>query len=83
MHSKPRPRRGRKLLVASLGVATLSFTGACGSNHTSVANLAPPPSCDVAPNDPSCIGRHDAGSDGASGDAPASPDATTDGTGVG
>lgn len=38
---KPRFRPGRKLLVASLGVAAISYV-ACGTETTS-GNLAPPP----------------------------------------
>jgi hypothetical protein len=43
-----RKRRGRKLLVASLGVAAVSYVG-CGDNdnNPTVANLvAPPPGMD-------------------------------------
>ena len=66
MPSKPRVRRGRKLLVASLGVATLSFVGVECSN-TSVANLPAPPSCLQMPQNPSCYGpRPDAGVDAGS-----------------
>ena len=75
MPSKPRLRRGRKLLVASLGVASLSFVGAECSN-TSVANLPAPPSCLQMPKAPYCIGPHpDAGAD-AGEDAKSTPDAT-------
>jgi len=35
-------RPGRKLLVASLGVAAVNYAYACGSGGT-VANLVPPP----------------------------------------
>jgi hypothetical protein len=74
MPSKPRARRGRKLLVASVGVATLSFVGVECSN-TSVANLPAPPSCLERPNDPFCLGsRPDAGVD-----ADGTPDAPADG----
>jgi hypothetical protein len=39
----PRPHHGRKLLVASIGVATLNYVGVnCGSSASS-GNLAPPP----------------------------------------
>jgi hypothetical protein len=39
----PRPPHGRKLLVASIGVATLNYVGVnCGSSGTA-GNLAPPP----------------------------------------
>ncbi len=38
---KPRFRPGRKLLIASLGVAAISYV-ACGTETTS-GNLAPPP----------------------------------------
>jgi hypothetical protein len=71
MPSKPRLRRGRKLLVASLGVASLSFVGAECSN-SSVANLPAPPSCLQMPKAPSCSG--DAGVD-AGKDANSTPDA--------
>jgi hypothetical protein len=37
-----RKRRGRKLLVASLGVAAVSYVG-CGDNDSTVANLVAPP----------------------------------------
>ena len=64
---KPRPRRGRRILVASVGVATASFVGV-GCNMTSVANLPAPPSCQVAPQDPECYGpKPDAGAGGADG----------------
>ena len=71
-----RRRGGRKLLVASVGVATVSFVGV-GCSTTSVANLPAPPSCEVAPQDPSCIGPHpDAGADaGTDGDAGGGDDA--------
>jgi hypothetical protein len=75
MSVKPRARPGRKLLIASVGVATLSFVGADCTN-TSVANLPAPPSCLERPEDPYCYGPRpgpgDAGDAGADGDA--SPD---------
>ena len=37
----PRPRIGRKLLVASLGVAAVAYA-ACGNNETSGNLVAPP-----------------------------------------
>ena len=58
-------RGGRKLLVASLGVATVTYVGT-NCSGTSVANLQAPPSCDVAPTNFYCV---DAGVD-------ADPDAT-------
>ena len=39
---KERGRRGRKLLVASLGVAAVSYV-ACGGNSETSGNLVPPP----------------------------------------
>jgi hypothetical protein len=39
---KKRGRRGRKLLVASLGVAAVSYV-ACGGNSETSGNLVPPP----------------------------------------
>jgi hypothetical protein len=54
MRSKPRPRRGRKLLKAALGVATVSFVGV-GCDRFAVANLPAPPSCDAAPLSPYCL----------------------------
>jgi hypothetical protein len=64
MSMKVHVRKARKLLVASVGVAAVSFVGvAC--DHTSVANLPAPPSCDVHPEVPYCIGvRPDAGDGG-------------------
>ena len=57
MSLKVHVHKARKVLVASVGVATVSFVGlGCAVKHTSVANLPAPPSCDVAPNDPNCIG---------------------------
>jgi hypothetical protein len=39
----PRPRVGRKILIASIGVATLNYAGiSCGGGETA-GNLAPPP----------------------------------------
>ena len=74
MPSKPRLRRGRKLLVASLGVASLSFVGAESCN-SSVANLPAPPSCLQMPKAPYCTGPSpDAGTD-AGKDAQTTPDA--------
>jgi hypothetical protein len=72
MSLKVHVRKARKLLVASMGVAAVSFVGtAC--DQTSVANLPAPPSCDVAPNDPHCYGpKPDAGDAGASDAADAS-----------
>jgi hypothetical protein len=64
MASSPHPRRGHKILVASVGIATMSFVGiGCGS--TSVANLMAPPSCDVAPTNPYCLPSPDSGMDSA------------------
>ena len=60
--------KARKILVASVGVATASFVG-IGCGGTSVANLPAPPSCDVAPDNPYCVGR-DGGGDGAAGAGP-------------
>jgi hypothetical protein len=75
MPSKPRARRGRKLLVASVGVATLSFVGVRCS-CTSVANLPAPPSCLEQPQDPYCYGpKPDAGMD-----ADGATDAPSDGS---
>jgi hypothetical protein len=45
--------KAQKILVGSVGVATLSFLGGCRSL---VANLMAAPSCDVAPHAPYCIG---------------------------
>ena len=79
MLPKKRSRTGRKLLVASIGVAAVSFVGVACSSTSSVANLPAPPSCEIAPNDPYCIGdRPDAGDDAAVPDAAA--DTPTDGT---
>jgi hypothetical protein len=78
MPSKPRVRRGRKLLVASLGVATISFVGVECSSTSSVANLPAPPSCLQMPQNPDCYGpRPDAGVD-AGKDAKSSSDAGPD-----
>jgi hypothetical protein len=44
MSKTPRIRRSRKLLVASIGVATLSFAG-CGEVFGSSGNLMAPPRC--------------------------------------
>jgi hypothetical protein len=53
--------KAQKVLVGSVGVATLSFLGGCRSF---VANLMAAPSCDVAPNASYCIGpRPDAKAD--------------------
>lgn len=58
-------RGGRKLLVASIGVATVTYVGT-NCSLTSVANLQAPPSCDVAPTNPYCTGaKGDAGDDAA------------------
>jgi hypothetical protein len=46
-------RGGRKLLIASIGVATVTYVGT-NCSVTSVANLQAPPSCDVAPTNPYC-----------------------------
>jgi hypothetical protein len=44
MASSPsRRRRGRKLLVASIGVATVSYVLACQTTETSGNLVAPPP----------------------------------------
>jgi len=56
-------RGGRKLLIASIGVATVTYVGT-NCVVTSVANLQAPPSCDVAPTDPYCTGgKSDADAD--------------------
>lgn len=40
----PPTRKGRKLLVASIGVATMAYVGAnCGGSENVVANLLAPP----------------------------------------
>jgi hypothetical protein len=62
MPAKVRRRKGHKLLAASVGVASISFVGV-GCN-IGVANLMPAPSCEVAPQNPSCYPKLDAGSDG-------------------
>ena len=81
MPAKVRRRKGRKLLAASVGVASMSFVGV-GCN-IGVANLMAAPSCEVAPQNPYCYAKPDAGSsdtgDGASADAASSQgDAATD-----
>jgi len=82
MSVKAKVRKARKVLVASAGVAAVSFVGV-GCHMGSVANLPAPPSCDVAPTDPYCIGnRPDAGPD-AGADAGNSADAGADGAGDG
>ena len=54
--------KAHKILVGSVGVATVSILSA---GCSAVANLMVPPSCAVAPHDPGCIGpRPDAGHDG-------------------
>jgi hypothetical protein len=74
---KTRTRTVRKLLVATVGVATVSFVGA-GCNNASVANLMAPPSCDVAPTNPYCTGpKADASADAGTTDA---SDAGSDGS---
>jgi hypothetical protein len=50
---------GRKLLIASIGVATLNYVGvSCGGNETS-GNLAPPPPTDASRD----VAAHDGPSD--------------------
>lgn len=79
----PTPRHRRKLLVASIGVATLNYVGVnCGSSSGS-GNLAPPPydaSAEAAGDaevDAATDAAGDAPSDAATGDAGAE-DATRD-----
>jgi hypothetical protein len=52
--SAPKPRLGRKLLVATVGLASVSYV-ACGSDQTSSSgNLMPPPDTgkvDAPPDD--------------------------------
>lgn len=63
MSLKVQVMKARKILVGSVGVATVSFVGV-GCQMTSVANLPAPPSCEVQPNDPYCYGpKPDAGAD--------------------
>jgi hypothetical protein len=62
MPAKVRRRKGHKLLAASVGVASISFVGV-GCN-IGVANLMAAPSCEVAPQNPHCYPKLDAGSDG-------------------
>ncbi len=79
MSIKVQVLKARKILVGSVGVATVSFLGtACSSS--SVANLMAPPSCEIAPQNPDCIGpRPDAGTDGgAHTAADAGPDTAAD-----
>lgn len=47
-----RPQRGKKLLVAALGVGVLSFGYCKGKTEGPEVsgNLLPPPSCDVDPD---------------------------------
>jgi hypothetical protein len=71
MKERARPIRGRKLLVASLGVGTLTFA-ACAVFPG--CNLLPPPPCsqspsqlycqDLATTDTASHGNRDAGGDG-------------------
>lgn len=49
MPTKPRPRIGRKLLVATIGVATVTYV-AC-NDETSVGNLMPYPQQDSSVSD--------------------------------
>jgi hypothetical protein len=67
MSLKVHIRKARKVLVASIGVATVSFVGV-GCGGTSVANLQAPPSCDVAPTSPYCVGGQVDAGGGDSGD---------------
>ena len=53
MSLKVQVLKARKILVGSIGVASLSFLGSC---RTLVSNLMAAPSCDVAPKAPYCIG---------------------------
>jgi hypothetical protein len=63
MSLKAHGRKARKILVGSVGIATASFIGV-GCRGTSVANLPAPPSCEVQPLNPYCIGpKPDAGTD--------------------
>jgi hypothetical protein len=78
---KPRFRPGRKLLVASLGVAAISYV-ACGTTATS-GNLAPPPDAAADAVDDQISGNlappPDAGSDATTdGGADATTDAGAD-----
>ena len=54
--------KAHKILVGSVGVATVSILSA---GCSAVANLMAPPSCEVAPHNPGCIGPPpaDAGKD--------------------
>jgi len=63
MSLKVQVLKARKILVGSVGVATVSFVG-IGCSRTSVANLMVAPSCEVAPTNPYCYGP-DAGADAA------------------
>ncbi len=47
MEARNPPRRGRKILIASIGAATVSFGSCVG---TAVGNLVAPPPCDDAGN---------------------------------
>jgi hypothetical protein len=45
----PRPRVGRKILIASIGVATLNYAGiSCGGGETTGNLVGPPPPNDGA-----------------------------------
>jgi hypothetical protein len=66
MKERARPIRGRKLLVASLGVGTLTFA-ACAVFPG--CNLLPPPPCSQDPAQPWCqdLATTDTASDGDTG----------------
>jgi hypothetical protein len=77
MAIKVRILKTRKILVASLGLATLSFTGA--ACDTTVANLMAPPPCQLDPKVPDCIGPHpDSGTDAGTDANDAATDAPVD-----
>ena len=54
------PRRSfapRKLLVAAIGVATINYAAACGTNNETSGNLPSPPPIDAASEIPPTSGN--------------------------
>jgi hypothetical protein len=74
--SQPKRAQGRKLLIASIGVATASYIG-CGGGETSGNLIAPP--CDPSCNE----GGGGAGDGGQGGGTSTSSSTGTGGTGGG
>lgn len=70
MTKTTRPLRGKKVLLAALGIGALNLAS-CKNTTTTSGNLLPPPSCEEEPSQPQCQDMRapaDGGADGGAAD---------------